>query len=165
MKNQVSIVVEHALNDVTPEMIDWWWNNIDNSERYKLWHPEEHVDFKWLVDPKVHGHVGAISASIESAGDGLEFPLRIRWEDPKDCPINTHYSHVLMGSCLDDDDDVISQVIHQYEKSENGTVMTSTFIFPKGLPPFINLSGLYKHNVEEMSQFSIFLPKLFAENL
>ena len=64
-------------------MIDWWWDNIDNSERYKLWHPEEHVDFKWLVDPKVHGHVGAISASIESAGDGLEFPLRIRWEDPK----------------------------------------------------------------------------------
>ncbi len=68
MKNQVSIVVEHELNNVTPEMIDWWWDNIDNSERYKLWHPEEHVDFKWLVDPKVHGHVGAISASIESAG-------------------------------------------------------------------------------------------------
>ena len=43
--------------------------------------------------------------------------------------------------------------------------MTSTFIFPKGLPPFINLSGLYKHNVEEMSEFSNFLPELFKENL
>jgi len=34
----VSLVIEHELRGVTPEMLDWWWDNMDN-DNYKLWNP------------------------------------------------------------------------------------------------------------------------------
>ncbi|MFX0049437.1 MAG: DAPG hydrolase family protein, partial [Candidatus Hermodarchaeota archaeon] len=42
----IDLVVDHELPGVTPEMIDWWWDNIDSSERYKLWHPDDHKSFE-----------------------------------------------------------------------------------------------------------------------
>ncbi|MFX1306436.1 MAG: DAPG hydrolase family protein, partial [Promethearchaeota archaeon] len=38
----IDLIVVHELSGVTPEMIDWWWDHIDNSERYRLWHPKDH---------------------------------------------------------------------------------------------------------------------------
>jgi hypothetical protein len=35
----MDLVVDHILLGVTPEMIVWLWDNIDSTERYKLWHP------------------------------------------------------------------------------------------------------------------------------
>jgi hypothetical protein len=43
----IDLVVDHSLLGVTPEMIDWWWDNIDTTERYKLWHPKDHQSFEW----------------------------------------------------------------------------------------------------------------------
>ncbi|GAG87536.1 unnamed protein product, partial [marine sediment metagenome] len=33
----IDLVIDHTLCGVTPVMIDWWWDNIDTTERYKLW--------------------------------------------------------------------------------------------------------------------------------
>ena len=41
------LVVHHELEGVTPEMIDWWWDNIDTTERYAMWHPGSHLSFEW----------------------------------------------------------------------------------------------------------------------
>ena len=35
----VDLVIEHELRGVTPEMLDWWWINMVNSQYYLLWHP------------------------------------------------------------------------------------------------------------------------------
>ncbi len=61
----VALVVEHRLRGVTPEMIDWWWDNIDN-DSYRLWHPRDHIAFEWQVPPTETGHVGAIHMACES---------------------------------------------------------------------------------------------------
>jgi hypothetical protein len=36
-------------------MLDWWWDNIDSTKRYKLWHPDSHLKFTW--ENRSDGHV------------------------------------------------------------------------------------------------------------
>jgi len=156
----IDLVVDHELYGVTPEMIDWWWDNIDTSERYKLWHPEDHKSFEWEVSPKEE-HVGAIQRIVENIG--LPTMLRIRWEDPSQSPIPIEYSHALVGSTLDHDDRPMSWLLHEYEPFENGTKLRTTFRLPAKVPkPFIE--ALRKHNLEEIGEFTNFLPKLYEKN-
>jgi len=156
----VDLVVDHELLGVTPEMIDWWWDNIESTKRYKLWHPEDHKSFEWEVSPK-EGHIGAIQHVVENVG--IPTTLRIRWEDPDQSPIPIEYSHALVGSTLDHDDKPMSWLLHEYEKIENGTKLRTTFRLPEKIPnPFIE--ALRKHNIEEISEFENFLPKLYDEN-
>ncbi len=156
----MDLVVDHILHGVTPEMIDWWWDNIDTTERYKLWHPKDHHSFQWEVSPK-KGHIGAIHKVVENIGPPTT--LRIRWEDPSTSQIPIEYDHANVGSTLDQNDNSISWVLHEYESIENGIKLRSTFRLPAKVPePFIEI--LRKHNKEEISEFVNFLPRLFEEN-
>ncbi|WXG39817.1 MAG: phloretin hydrolase [Candidatus Freyarchaeum deiterrae] len=158
----VDLVVEHKLRGVTPEMIDWWWDHIDNTERYKLWNPEDHVSFRWEAPPSRHRHVGAIQVAVEKIGETPPIKLRIRWEDPGSVPISTTYSHVNAGSIIDQDNKPLIWLVHEYEAETNGTRMRSTFRFPALIPPSI-LDDMRNHNKEEMGQFPKFLPKLYKQ--
>jgi len=33
--------------ECTGEMVDWWFSHCDNTERYKWWHPQDHVSCEW----------------------------------------------------------------------------------------------------------------------
>lgn len=156
----VDLIVEHELQGVTPEMIDWWWDHIDNTECYKLWHPKDHISFEWEVPPIKHGHVGAIQIVVEKIGETPPVKMRIRWEDPSSVPISTTYSHVLAASIIGYDDKPLVWLVHEYEAEFYGTRMRSTFRFPAKMPSSI-LEALRKHNKEEMGQFSKFLPELY----
>ena len=157
----IDLVIVHTLSGVTPEMIDWWWDNIDTTDRYKLWHPEDHKSFQWEISPK-DGHIGAIHRVDENLGE-LPTTLRIRWEDPNTSPIPIEYNHALLGCILDHNDNPTNWVLHEYELIENGTKMRSTFRLPVAIPkPFIE--SLRKHNKEEMGEFVNFLPTLFKEH-
>ena len=156
----IDLVVDHELKGVTPEMIDWWWDNINNSERYKLWHPDDHISFKWERSPE-NGHVGAIQSVIEI----VKVPtlLRIRWEAPNSIPIKATYNHVLAGSVLDSNDNPLSWILHEYESIENGTRLRTTFRLPAKVPKWF-IRALRKHNIGEIGEFPNFLPALYEEN-
>ncbi|MFX1427667.1 MAG: DAPG hydrolase family protein [Promethearchaeota archaeon] len=157
----IDLVVEHILPGVTPEMIDWWWDHIDTTERYKLWHPKDHKSFEWEIPPKER-HIGAIHRVDENIGE-LPTTLRIRWEDPNASPIHIEYDHALLGSVIDDNNNPTGWALHEYESIEKGTKMRSTFRLPAAIPqPFIE--ALRKHNKEEMGEFVNFLPSLFEEH-
>jgi hypothetical protein len=160
----VNLVIEHKLREVTPEMIDWWWDHIDNTERYKLWHPKDHVSFRWETPPSKHGHIGAIQVAVERIGETPPIKLRIRWEDPSSVPISTTYGHVLAASIIDHDNKPFIWFVHEYEAESYGTRMRSIFRFPAKMPPFV-LEEMRKHNGEEMGQFSKFLPKLYKQKV
>ena len=151
------LVVEHEIQGVNPRMITWWWGNISHTERYKLWHPRDHIYFTWEVPP-VKDHVGTIQIVREKIG-GIPTTLRIRFDDPKG--IETRYAHILAGSILDHDDDVIARLTHEYEPAAYGTRMRSTFYLPHLLYLILH-RGLRKHNVEEMASLSRFLPELYS---
>ena len=156
----VDLVVDHELRGATPEMLDWWWGNIDNTERYKLWHPKDHKSFKWEVSPK-KGHAGAIHVATEDIGGNLT-TLRIRQEDPSSVSIHTSYSHVVTSSTLGPDGKPISWLVHEYEAMQNGTRMRSTFRLPAGIPQQF-IEGLRKHCQEEMANLPKFLPELYKK--
>ena len=156
----VDLIVDHELQGVSPEMIDWWWDHINNTERYKLWHPKDHISFKWEKSPK-NGHFGAIQCVIETVK--VPTMLRIRWEDPISIPIKANYSHILAGSVLDSNDNPISWILHEYESTENGTRLRTIFRLPAKTPRWF-IKALRKHNIEEIGQFTNFLPTLFEEN-
>jgi hypothetical protein len=156
----IDLTIDHELTDVTPEMLDWWWDNIDTTERYKSWHPKDHKSFRWITPPD-HPHIGKIHEVIEKI-KGIPTLLRIRWEDPAEAPIAASYNHILFASILDRKDVPIAWILHEYQSMPGGIRMRSTFRLPAKTPEWF-IKGLSKHNLEEMAQFSEFLPSLFHE--
>ncbi len=84
------LVNYHEIPGVTPEMIDWFWDNMEKA--YYLWAPDEHVSFVWEIPPTQNGHVGAIHIVREVEPPMPEKTLRMRFESPKACPIPLIYS-------------------------------------------------------------------------
>ena len=159
----LTLVMEHELRGVTPEMLDWWWDNMDNNT-YKLWNPQDHIALEWQIPPSQVGHVGAIHMACERISDIPASILRIRWEDRSAAPITTIYSHVNVGSALapGTDDIPTGSAVHEYEATSYGTRMRSTFLLPAFAPQFF-LDSLRKHNIAEMGRFPEFLPQLYKE--
>lgn len=156
----IDLTIDHELIGVTPEMIDWWWDHIDTTEQYKLWHPKDHKSFKWITDPN-HPHVGKMQEVIEKI-KGIATILRIRWEDPAENPIPTSYSHVLFASIINRKEIAIAWLVHEYQPMTNGTRMRSIFRLPAKTPQWF-IKGLRKHNIEEMAYFPDFLPALLEK--
>jgi len=166
----IALVMDHELRNVTPEMLDWWWDNMDN-DSYRMWQPEDHIALEWQIPPSKAGHVGAIHMACEkiseTADQGVTSGariLRIRWEDPAAAPIKTIYSHVNVGSPLGPgpEDIPMACVVHEYEATSYGTRMRSTFNLPEFAPKKF-LDALRRHNRAEMGQFPAFLPQLYKQ--
>lgn len=159
----VNLVMNHELHGCTPEMLDWWWDNMDN-DSYILWDPEDHIALAWQIPPARVGHAGAIHMACEKISEIPAHILRIRWEEPEASPIHTIYSHVNVGSPLGPgpEDTPLGCVVHEYEETSYGTRMRSTFVLPEAAPQFF-LDALRKHNIAEMGQFPVFLPQLYKQ--
>ncbi|MBV9258229.1 MAG: hypothetical protein JO215_09440 [Ktedonobacteraceae bacterium] len=159
---QWKLTANHLLLGVTPEEVDWWWDNINSTERYKLWHPTDHISFEWLISPKQQGHIGSLQRVREYLNGfppGHPSELVIRWEDPKGA--EAQYAHVLLATGNDQDTQVKARLMHEYEPLHDGsgTRMRSHFWFP-GNAPEVMVASLYQHNRQEMAYLATFLPWL-----
>ena len=152
-------VVDHGeLEGVTPEMIDWWWVNMEKG--YPLWEPNDHKSFVWEVPPPVGGYLGAIQIAEEKMGPMPVMKIRIRWDDPERCPIPRIYEHAIVASGIDSEGKVRAMILHEWEKSPRGTRMRSTMRFLGPVPA--DLPEIWKmHNRAEVSTFPKFLPDLY----
>lgn len=154
------LVIEHEIPGVTPEMIDTWWLIMSDTETYKLWHPKDHFRARLEIKKEL-GKTTTTQHVLENIG-GIPSLLHLRFEDPNTIPIPKEYGHVFAASILDESGIPYAWIIHQYEEMPGGTRMRSTFRIPFKTPGFF-VSALRRHNQEEMSQFSKFLPKLCQE--
>jgi hypothetical protein len=155
------IIANHEIHGVTPEMIDWWWDHMGPTERYKLWHPTDHVSFEWLVSPATNGHVGAIQR-IEEFLNGIPatpLTIDIRWEDARNA--NAEYSHVLVATATGD---AQGELMHEYEAAPFGVRMRSHFHLSPQAPEEI-VKALYEHNKQEIHYFTTFLPDLYRSQV
>ena len=123
------LVVDHIIPGVTPEMIDWWWVNMEKG--YELWCPDEHKGFKWEVKPPLGGHIGAVQTATESIDYGPVMNLRIEWVDPN---IGTQeqkdfwtYEHLLTAGSTGAQPGTKPMVMlsHQWEAIPGGCKMRS----------------------------------------
>jgi DAPG hydrolase PhiG domain len=154
------IVIDHELLGVTPEMIDMWWGIMSDTERYKLWHPKDHIWAK--LEVKEEGGETIITQHVLEKIGGMPSLLHMRPVDPNTLSIPKQYSHVVAGSSLDRSGVPYAWTQHQYEEMPGGTRMRSTFRIPAKSPGFF-VKGLRKHNQEEMGQFPEFLPELLGK--
>ena len=152
-------VVEHdEIAGVTPEMIDWWWVNMEKG--YPLWEPNDHKSFVWEVPPPVGGYLGAIQIVEEKMGPSPWMKIRIRWDDPEQCPIPRIYEHAIVATGVNPEGEVQAMILHEWEASPRGTRMRSTMRFLRNVPP--ELPEIWKkHDRSEVSTFPTFLPDLY----
>ncbi len=175
------LVVEHEIPGITPDMIDWWWVNMEKG--YELWCPDEHKGFKWEVKPPLGGHIGAVQIATESIDYGPVMNLRIEWVDPN---IGTQeqkdfwtYEHLLTAGSTGAQPGTKAMVMlsHQWEAIPGGCKMRScmhgfpepppgsftppkpTTQHPSGKSP--TGGGWIAHNKAEVSTFKEFLPALY----
>jgi DAPG hydrolase PhiG domain len=154
------LVIDHELLGVTPEMIDLWWVVMSDTDRYKLWHPRDHV---WAeLEVREEGEQTVFIQHVLEKVGGIPSLLNLRMEDPSTLSIPVFMDHAVGGSLLDSSGNKYAWTLHQYEEMAGGTRMRSTFRIPAKAPGFF-VKGLRKHNIEEMGQFPKFLPELYQE--
>lgn len=161
----VDLIVEHEeLRGVTLEMFQWWGANVNNSNRYRMWCPEDHISFEWVVPPDEGRRVGSIQHAEEKIGEFPASVLRIRGEDPNSLSIPKLHRNFRGSSILGLDDKPIAWIFHEYEETSNGIKMRSTFRFPAKIPQRF-LDAMRKHCKTEMGHLLEFLPDLYRQNV
>lgn len=148
---------ENLATGVSPHQIDWWWDHIDSTARYQLWHPTDHVSFIWLIPPATTGHIGDVHR-VEEFLNGIPATpasIDIRWEDPAGAP--SEYDHVLVATTTGD---ASGKLMHEYQQAPFGTRMRSHFWLDGATPEAI-VRALIEHNKQEMHYFAGFLPDLY----
>jgi hypothetical protein len=155
-KTDVS-VADYEIHDITPNMIDWWWVNMDKG--YMLWSPD-HKKFEWEVPP-TDTPVGAIQCHEQ--GPGLLRKMRTRYEDPNSLPPEIKgsiiFEHVLVLGGLSPENKIHFYGVCQYEAASYGTRYRTTGHPQANMPPLPN--EVPKHIDGEMARWPQFLPELY----
>ena len=160
MKN--AVIEDHELKGITPEMVDWWWGHIDNSERYKLWHPKDHVSFRWLVPPTPESYIGAVQLVEEYIGGQLRHRPNPLGRSQGTFPPNT--VTCWWPASWTTRERLSGPSNTSTRKTPYGVRMRSTFPLTPDTPKW-RAQGLPTHNREEMQRLPEFLPRLYREEV
>ena len=162
----VDLIVDHGvLRGVTPEMFRWWGVNINDSNRYRMWYPEDHISFKWEVPPRGGKRIESIVNAEEKIGEFPASVLRIQHTEPDSFPIPPTYKNFNGGgNILGPDDKPVAWLCHEFEETPDGISLRSTFRFPSKTPEKF-LEAMHKHCKGEMGHLTEFLPKLYSQNV
>lgn len=154
------------LEGVTPNMLDWFWANMDKC--FYLWHPTEHEEFYWEIKPEYDKVLGTIHVAPQVWGDGSRIEPHIRFEDvatlSKELTDYIIYDHaIVVGAvCLKKSDykeglPVLSYRIHQWEKTDKGVRGISTCIGETKEKGMV----WSQHADVEVGNWEDFLPQLY----
>jgi hypothetical protein len=153
---------EHKIQGVTPDMIDWWFDNMEKG--YAMWHPSDHKGFRWEISPAQVGHVGALQLATQRPGAKPDEPLqemRIRYDDVSLCPVHITFEHVLVTSArYDSDGKPVHMAIHQYEAASYGTHHRFTAVTRES-NAVMETPSKPTHSELEAARWSEFLPQLY----
>lgn len=158
-----------TLDGVKPEMIDWFWSNMEKC--FLLWHPEEHEPLTWAIPPKDGNLIGAIHIAPQTWSDGVRRNLYIRFEKFDELPDMVKdyvvYDHciIVAGLGFGEESMAVEEPmgyrIHQWQASENGVIGKSSGI--GRIKKEDKKDGVVwaKHAFTEISNWAAFLPDLF----
>lgn len=160
-----TVLVEQELKGVSVEMLNWWWNNIDDTPRYQSWHPKDHIYFKWLVIPadkkSDRYSPGAVQEVRERIG-GIPATLEITWLpfDHEGYDVKESNFVKASGKLVGISTNKTLLFLHEYSTTKDGVFMRSTFKIPSGLPGMFKV-GLATHCQEEMQYLAKVLPEYY----
>lgn len=157
------LILHHELRDVTAPMIAWWFDNIDTTTRYKLWDPENHLHFKWVVDPHTNGHVGAVHKVWQKMA-GIPMSMSFRYTEPKDSDRTPGYDNIITADCcgLLVGKVIRARYIYEWKETDYGVLVSSRYIIAGWAPKFF-CKSVYDHDYPEQKRLQEFLPELYRE--
>ncbi len=168
----VPLAIEQEIVGITPAMLDWWWDHIGNTERYRLWQPMDHVDFQWRKAPtqpddhydvgakqRVKEYVGKIAFTLDITGaDPLAIAPPVAITDPGFFYARTNLS-VFSGILPD------NSLVHQWKANARGDgVLLRTTFLNTGLARIFSktfFEDLGAHALREFQMLPYFLPRLY----
>ena len=158
----VDVPVEHGeIKGVTLEQFRWWGFNMHTPERYRMWHPQDHISHEARTETDKDGNTVTVLYAEERIGEYGASMLRLRMEDPESSPVSRTYKPMASGTMLGPDDEVIGGVYHEYEETPDGLKMHSTFRLPAKTPREFQ-QAIHDHSITEMATLPRFLPELYA---
>ncbi len=170
----VATCAQHFLPGVEPEMLDWFWANMEKG--YYLWAPGSHKRFNWVKAPVEYGFTKSAHMISEVmvpngpvfGGDGVQ----INRMDLDEFPLENCMEHVIMECVRNDLGEFVDATIHMWEMADGGTnhVVCSVVNTRVSAPPsfvFANPAAAATpeqsayHSEYEASMWPKFLPQLY----
>jgi DAPG hydrolase PhiG domain len=175
------------MRGVTGSMIDWWFSWLSHTDKYKMWHPRDHVFADWVPPPSGEGYIGGHHLVKEYIGGELQ-NLNISFKDPAtyfgpnwraEFDATNHSTAVVGRVSFYDFDkkesNEVGHLLHLIHNEPDGVRMRSRFWLgdlgvPIDIPPGESLvpqvltRGLQKHASEEMAILGTILPELWRQN-
>lgn len=155
------VMLHHELHGVSSPVISWWFNNIDTTERYKLWDPQNHLKFQWVIDPHQNGHVGAIHKVTQKMA-GISMSMSFRYTKPNEKERTLGYDNVITADFCGF---LVRKVIrggyiYEWKETDYGVLINSRYILFGWIPKWA-CKALYNHDYPEQKRLQEFLPALY----
>jgi len=174
-KGAVLVTCITDMPQVTPKMIDWWFGwHMPETERYKLWHPRDHISSKLTVDTSgfktdKEKYIHVNSYVKEYIGKELN-DLCISFVEPKEFgfpELDPEQETAVCAHVKDLSRNVsIGSLTHLVSKTSEGSVMQSSFwlgMNPQHSNSFVNAIIKPLMNLKKIKM--ILLPDKLANNL
>ena len=165
---------QHFLPGVEPEMLDWWWANMEKG--YYLWAPAAHKRFNWVRSPGEAGFLASSHMISEAmvpggpvfGGDGVQiFRLGLEYY-----PFTASLGHVIVEGTFNQKEELCDMTIHMWDGAPGGTVHYTCAIVNTRctMPPDFVLAdpgsapsdeARAVHAEYEASRWPVFLPTLY----
>lgn len=169
--------IEHdLLAGVTPEMICWWFQNQEGDlllegarhPRYRVWHPRDHVAFRYARRPPGGVGPGAVFHIHEVFGRDPRFEIDVLSDVRRlDAEGFDHFPRRLFVHPV--------HMTYRFTRVAGGTSYVNALVVGlPGAPRWVNERLVARafgedhgrawllHNVEEVGNFERFLPALYA---
>jgi len=169
------------------KMVDWWCGWLDSTEKYKLWHPRDHISSNW-EDHTPGNYIGAKHLVEETMGGDEVHRLRVHMRDPLEV-----FDPVLYGAfdgvaiCarpgIQDKPVNVGHMTHFVRNTDFGCEMRTRFWFgdvhhqdlvtelPEAIKAMVRQEAmtddfcysLMQHALEEMGYLADLLPVLYRQ--
>lgn len=151
------------LEGVTPEMLDWFWANMEKV--YYLWAPGEHLTFDWEVAPVEVGYEGSCEHVYET---NHFLDVHMKRLNMDNYPFTECAEHCWMADGTFGDSPHGMRLIHMYEAVEGGTKWITIKLVHKDDADWIreyrakaDPVKTVEHNEYEAGRFKDFLPTAY----
>jgi hypothetical protein len=172
--------IEHEIiKGVTPQMLCWWFKNIDGDMYYKgklypkylVWHPTDHIHWQYQNGAGAKIGINSTFRIVEAFGGEKKYLI-----DSTEVVEKLDETGIRLVRRIGSIE--IFSLQHDFIANGNNTIYKSEMIvgtytrpfnilFNYCIRPFLFTKHMgyawLKHNIEEVGNFEFFLPNLFAE--
>lgn len=166
-EEQVHVAALTRMPQVKGKMIDWWFGWVGDTEKYKLWHPKDHLVGDWDEHWRPGHYIGASHLVHEYIGSDIA-KLKITFFDPSQIFDVSKFEAANVGAVISghvgllEEDVQLGHLVHFVRDTPFGCEMRSRFWIPSD-PEDKLARGLLQHCIEEMGTLADILPGIYQK--